>query len=123
MHPHAQRELATLAKRRGNHDSAATIWLELTADPQHGVFACGQLAIYYEHRAKDLRRAIEFARLGLAKLQRTSAHCRDPYEAARAARLAGKFLNRIKRLEGRKTKNQHTNAYALLLNASPPILS
>jgi uncharacterized protein YprB with RNaseH-like and TPR domain len=116
IHTRARRELATLAKRRGNHDGAATIWLELTADPQQGVFACEQLALYYEHHARDLRRAIEFARLGLAKLNRTLAHCRDPHETARTARLAKKFLNRIKRLESRKTKKQHTNADRPLLN-------
>jgi uncharacterized protein len=124
MHPLARRELATLAKRRGNHGAAATIWLELAADHQHGVFACEQLAVYYERRAKDLQRAIEFARLGLAKLQRMRAHCGDPHETARSARLAEKFLIRIKRLEGRKTKNQHKSADEPLLNilASSPDL-
>jgi uncharacterized protein len=102
-HPHARRQLATLAKRRGNYEAAATIWLELAADPQNGVSACEQLAIYYEHRARDLRRAIEFARLGLAKLDRIRARCRDLHETARLARLAEKLLSRIKRLEGRKT--------------------
>ena len=100
--PRARRELALLAKRRGDHEAAATLWNELVADPQDGVLACEQLAIHYERRAKDPIRAEEFARLGLAKLQRTRANSRDPYAAARVARLAEKFLIRINRLAGRK---------------------
>src|SRR5271163_4781014 len=100
--PRARRELALLAKRRGDHEAAATLWNELAADPDDGVLACEQLAIHYERRARDPIRAEEFARLGLAKLQRTRANSRDPYAAARVARLAEKFLIRINRLAGRK---------------------
>src|SRR5271154_2491455 len=100
--PRAHRDLALIAKRRGDHAAAAELWLELAGDPQDGVLACEQLAIHYERRAKDPIRAEEFARLGLAKLQRTRANSRDPYAAARVARLAEKFLIRINRLAGRK---------------------
>src|SRR5271155_3828962 len=74
--PRARRELALLAKRRGDHAAAAALWLELAADPDDGVLACEQLAIHYERRAKDSARATEFARLGLAKLKRLHAHTR-----------------------------------------------
>ncbi len=100
----ARRELALLAKRRGDHAAAAALWLELAGDPQDGVLACEQLAIHYERRAKDPARATEFARLGLTKLHRIHPRTRDPYAAARATRLAEKLLIRIKRLEG-KIKN------------------
>jgi hypothetical protein len=110
--PRAHRELALLAKRRGDHAAAAALWLELAADPQDGVLACEQLAIHYERRAKDPARAAEFARLGLAKLQRTQTHTRDPYAAARATRFAEKLLVRIKRLEG-KLKNKTLNRGAV----------
>src|SRR5580700_1367472 len=80
--PRARRELALLAKRRGDHTAAAKLWLELAADPEDGVLACEQLAIHYERRAKDPVRATEFARLGLAKLQRMCTSTRDPYAAA-----------------------------------------
>jgi len=100
--PRAHRDLAQLAKRRGEHESAAVLWQELVADPQDGVLACEQLAIHYERREKDALRAVEFARLGLAKLQRTRAHSRDPYAAVRANRLTEKFLSRIRRLEGKE---------------------
>lgn len=103
--PRACRELALLAKRRGEYDAAAALWLELIGDPQDSVLACEQLAIHYERRAKDSARAIEFARLGLAKLRRMRSHTRDPYAATRATRLAEKLLVRLNRLEC-KTRNK-----------------
>src|SRR6202795_3294918 len=42
--PKACRELALMAKRRGEHDRAAEIWREIVADPQDGIYACEQLA-------------------------------------------------------------------------------
>jgi len=104
--PRARRELALLAKRRGDHARAAALWLELSSDPRDGVLACEQLAIHYERHAKDPARATEFARLGVAKLQRIDT--RDPYAEARATRLVEKLLVRINRLEG-KTKNKPAN--------------
>jgi uncharacterized protein YprB with RNaseH-like and TPR domain len=118
--PRACRELALLAKRRGDHAAAAALWLELVADPQDGMLACEQLAIHYERRAKDHTRATEFARLGLAKLQHMRAHTRDPYAAARVARLAEKLIIRINRLEGKNKRNSANRAAASLslLNSS-----
>jgi uncharacterized protein YprB with RNaseH-like and TPR domain len=103
--PRARRELALLAKRRGDHAAAAALWLELSSDPQDGVLACEQLAIHYERRVKDPGRATEFARLGLAKLQRLHIHTSDPYAVARRTRLVEKLLVRINRLEG-KSRNK-----------------
>jgi uncharacterized protein YprB with RNaseH-like and TPR domain len=118
--PRAHRELALLAKRRGDHTAAAALWLELAADPRDGVLACEQLAIHYERRAKDPTRATEFARLGLAKLQCMRAHTRDPYTAARATRLAERLLARVNRLEGKNKRNSANRAAASLslLNSS-----
>lgn len=105
--PRARRELALLAKRRGDHAAAVALWIELSADPQDGVLACEQLAIHYERRAKDPTRAAESARLGLVKLQCMRSRSRDPNVVARAARLAEKFLRRISRLEGEvRSKNK-----------------
>jgi hypothetical protein len=101
IRPRARRELALLAKRRGDFKAAAALWHELAADPQDGVLACEQLAIHYERHDRDLARAVEFARLGLAKVKRSCAHSRDPYAASRASRLAEKFVNRINRLESK----------------------
>jgi len=97
--PRARRELAMLAKRRGDYAEAAALWHELLCDPDDVVFACEQLAIHYERRAKDSVRAAEFARLGLAKLQSVLARTRDPLAANRAARLLENFRKRLSRLE------------------------
>jgi len=118
--PWAHRELALLAKRRGDHTAAAALWLELAADPRDGVLACEQLAIHYERRAKDPARATEFARLGLAKLQRMRAHTRDPYAAARATRLAERLLARVNRLEGKNKRNSANRAAASLSLLNSP---
>lgn len=97
--PRARRDLAMLAKRRGAHDEAAKLWHELVNDPDDVVFACEQLAIHYERRAKDSVRAVDFARLGLAKLHSALARTRSPLEVSRAARLQENFRKRIGRLE------------------------
>src|SRR6266700_507192 len=103
--PKARRDLALMAKRRGEHSRAAEIWQEIVGDPQDGVYACEQLAIYYERNAKDFFRASEFAQLALAKLRRqrssSAGSSSDPYLAARCVRLEQKFLHRLARLEQR----------------------
>jgi uncharacterized protein YprB with RNaseH-like and TPR domain len=103
--PRACRELALLAKRRGDHDHAAMLWHELAAEAivntDDAIHACEQLALYYERRVKDLPRAIEFARLALTKATRLRGASRDPHAAARAARIEQQFLNRIARLQHR----------------------
>ncbi len=97
--PKARRELALMAKRRGEHDRAAEIWQEIVADAHDGIYACEQLAIHFERHAKNLSRAAEFAQLALAKLRRQRSVSRDPYLAARSTRLEQKFLHRIARLQ------------------------
>ncbi len=102
--PVATRELAIMARRRGDVERAAALWLELVQHPQDGVAACEHLAIHYERTARDLGRAMEFAELALAKIQRQSAHWRDPYAAARRARIEERLLCRVERLRHRIEK-------------------
>ena len=97
--PKARRDLALMAKRRGEHARAAEIWLQIVADLHDGIHACEQLAIYYERHARDLAKAAEFAQLAIAKLLRERANSRDPLLTARVARLEKKFLQRVARLE------------------------
>jgi uncharacterized protein YprB with RNaseH-like and TPR domain len=97
--PKARRVLALMAKRRGEHSIAAEIWHEIVGDPQDGVHACEQLAIYYERHAKDPAKAVAFARLAIAKLQRQRANSRDALLTAPFVRLEKKFLHRVARLE------------------------
>jgi uncharacterized protein YprB with RNaseH-like and TPR domain len=96
--PRASRELAMMAKRRGNHDHAVALWHELVNDPQDGLHACEQLAIYYERRAKDFLRAQEFARLGIAKAQRLRVRAMGSYGTSRAHKLEQLFVTRLARL-------------------------
>ena len=97
--PKARRELALMAKRRGEHARAAEIWLEIVADPHDGIHAYEQLANYYERHAKDLAKAAQFAKLAVATLRRQRANSRDLFLTARSARLEKKFLQRVARLE------------------------
>ena len=97
--PMARRELARMAKRRGEHAHAAEILLEIVADPHDGLHACEQLAIYYERHAKDPIRAVQISKLAIATLRRQRANSRDPFLTARIARLEQKFLQRLARLE------------------------
>jgi uncharacterized protein len=99
--PQATRELALMAKRRGDRDRAARLWHELVVDPEQAVFAAEQLAIYYERHARDFSRALAFAELALKALQHKSRASRDPSSAARYARLADKFMCRRNRLRHR----------------------
>ncbi len=97
----ARRELALSAKRRGEHEQAAKLWHELAADESLGVYACVQLAIYYERRAKRLETALEFARLALAKVRRCRTNFLDRTASARNLRLEQTILSRVARLEHR----------------------
>jgi uncharacterized protein YprB with RNaseH-like and TPR domain len=113
--PRATRELALMAKRRGDSESAATLWRELAGDPADGIEACEQLAIHYERRAKDFEQALEFARLALAKLQRQRTPSRDPYAKERSRRLEEKLMCRVERLRHRIDRSNVTAQAPLLL--------
>lgn len=99
--PRATRELALMAKRRGDGDAAAALWHELAGNPADGIEACEQLAIHYERKAKDFEQALEFAQLALAKLQRQLTPSRDPYAWERRRRLEEKLMCRMERLRHR----------------------
>lgn len=118
--PQATRELALMAKRRGDCDRAASLWHELVTDPQEIVFACEQLAMHYERHARDFARAMEFAELGLKALQRQFGRSRDPFAAARHARLVAKLMCRVERLRHR-IKSADARYGAPLLAQAPAI--
>jgi uncharacterized protein YprB with RNaseH-like and TPR domain len=97
--PRARRDLAFLAKRRGDYEEAAALWHEIAADPCDGVLACEQLAIYYERRIKDFLRAIEFAKLALAKVRLNRTKAREPFFASSSLSQESGLLRRLERLE------------------------
>jgi uncharacterized protein len=121
--PKARRDLALMAKRRGEHARAAEIWLEIVADLHDGIYACEQLAIYYERRAKDLVKAAEFARLAIAKLVRQRANSRDPFLTTRFARLEKKVLQRVARLEKKSRPSSSTRPRDARVVAAPKATS
>ena len=104
LRPRATRELAQLAKRRGDHAAAAALWLELLGDAEDGMLACEHLAIHHERRLRDWGRAQEFAQLGLTKARRLKSNARRPEAATRAARIAERFTARIYRLKVKASK-------------------
>ena len=55
----ATRDLALMAKRRGDQQRAAELWQELLTNSADAVLACEQLAIYHERHARDLARAFQ----------------------------------------------------------------
>jgi tetratricopeptide (TPR) repeat protein len=112
--PRATRELALMAKRRGDGDSAAALWRELAGDPSDGVEACEQLAIHYERKTKDIEQALAFAQLALAKLQRQRTVSRDPYARERTRRREEKLMCRVERLRHRIDRSNATAQAPLL---------
>jgi hypothetical protein len=113
--PRATRELALMAKRRGDNDGAAALWHELAGDQADGIEACEQLAIHYERRAKDFEQALQFAQLALARLQRQRTPSRDPYGRERTRRLEDKLMCRVERLRHRIDRGNATAQAPLLL--------
>jgi len=119
IRPKARRELATMAKHRGEHAEAAEMWLEIAADPQDGVHACEQLAIYYERHTKDMAKAVQFVKLAIATLGRRRADSRDPFLTARFARLERKFLHSLARLEKKSPPSSSAQPQRALAVAAP----
>ena len=102
----ARCELASLEKRRGEHEAAASIWKELAKDEVTAAEACEQLAIYYERRGKDQERALEFAKLGMLKLRRVPAYPHMSGSSVRDIRRRERLANRIQRLEQKIAKRE-----------------
>ncbi len=65
----ALRELAWMAKRRGDFEQANTLWEQLRAGTHSALLASEQLAIHYEHRARDPGRALTLVRDALVQLR------------------------------------------------------
>ncbi len=116
--PQATRELALMAKRRGDRERAASLLHELVSVPHEMVFACEQLSIHYERHARDFARALEYAQLGLKTLRRQFGGSRDPYASGRQARQAEKFVCRVERLQHRIRSADALSGAPLLAQAA-----
>jgi len=115
----AQRELAQLAKRELDYTRAISLWDALREAPGPGntkdaplhvedaqralesaIDAAEQLAIYYEHRAKQPQRALDLIRAAIAELhvasERDAKFARD-----HAVNIQTRLTRRLKRLQRR----------------------
>jgi uncharacterized protein len=100
----ARCSLARLAKRDGDFAAAVGLWEEMAGDSLEGWEAYRELAVYFEHRAKDTHRAASISRKALATLRRAnrlgtispSLYCRHrcafEHRLARLERKAGRTL-------------------------------
>jgi uncharacterized protein YprB with RNaseH-like and TPR domain len=114
----AQRELAHLAKRELDYARATSLWEDLRKTPSNtkrkktatlieearetletAIEAAEQLAIYFEHRAKQPLRAAELIRVASTELQ--NARTAGEIERSRANRIELRLVRRLSRLERR----------------------
>ena len=65
----ARRSLAKLAKREGDFELACELWKNALGNSRHGYEAYEQLAIYYEHTARDPEQARQIVQQALDELR------------------------------------------------------
>jgi uncharacterized protein len=99
----ARRSLAKLAKREGDHGAARVHWEALIGNSREGYEAYEQLAVYYEHHAREPHRAAAISRKALAELRR--ANRLGTIAPAFFRRVHAKFDHRLARLERRAGKS------------------
>ena len=94
----AQKSLARLAKREGDHASACELWEKMLGASREGFEAYEQLAIHYERRGREPQRAAELARKATCRTAQS-----EPARPDCAARVPpqsrARFERRLARLE------------------------
>ncbi len=111
----ARRELAQMAKRRGEYAAAALIWEELLEDSECRCAACEELTLYHERQTKDFKKALGFARAGLKALCDVNAGSRYVMSSAAKIRRTERLAKRVARLEARINAGNDRDAAPLLL--------
>ena len=97
----AQRALAGLYKRERNYNRANRLWEELLEADDDFSHASEELAIYYEHHARDYERAATIVRQAISRLR--AAVRRNLVEPHQHRRLADRLEYRLKRLQQKRT--------------------
>lgn len=98
----ARRSLARLAKRGGDLELARELWKEALGNSRHGYEAYEQLAIYYEHRARNPEQAREIVRQALDELRR--ANQAGDIAPGAYREIKARFDHRMARLEGKSRR-------------------
>jgi uncharacterized protein len=93
----ARRSLARLAKREGDFAQACELWKDALGNSRHGYEAYEQLAIYYEHEARDREQARQTVRQALNELRRANQVGDITPGAYRE--IKARFDHRMERLE------------------------
>ena len=110
----ARRSLARLAKRQGDFGLACELWKDAVGNSRHGYEAYEQLAIYYEHKARDPEQARQIVRQALDELRRgiqVGDIAPGPYRELKA-----RFDRRMERLE-RKSRRPLLDVLAMQAQA------
>jgi uncharacterized protein len=94
----ARRELAHLARKQGDFEQANTLWESLLGDSADGIRAYEQLAIHYEHRAREPQRALTLVREALVRMREGRLSGRLAPQQFQQWHAA--FRHRLHRLEG-----------------------
>lgn len=95
----ARRDLALAAKRRRDFDISNTYWEKLLGDSAEGLKAYEQLAIYYEHQAREPLRAVHLTREAIVRLQEAYRSGRIPPH--QYMRWHASFRHRMRRLSSK----------------------
>jgi tetratricopeptide (TPR) repeat protein len=98
----ARRSLARIARRQGDFDLACELWRNAVGNSRHGYEAYEQLAIYYEHKAREPEQARQIVLQALDELRRAiqvGDIAPGPYREIKA-----RFDNRLQRLERKSTR-------------------
>jgi hypothetical protein len=98
----ARSSLARLAKRDGDFALALELWESMLGDSREGLEAYEQLAIYYEHRAREPHRAAAFAKKALLDLR--NANRRGLIAPAYYRDRRERFEQRLARLERKSSR-------------------
>jgi tetratricopeptide (TPR) repeat protein len=106
----ARRSLARLAKRDGDSELACELWKDALGNSRHGHEAYEQLAIHYEHKARDPEHARQIVRQALDELRR-AIQIGDITPGAHRE-IKARFDRRMERLE-RKTRRPLLDSLAI----------
>jgi tetratricopeptide (TPR) repeat protein len=104
----ARRSLARLAKREGDVNLACDLWERALGNSRHGYEAYEQLAIYYEHNARNPEQVRQVVRRAIDELRR--ANQVGDIASSVYREIKARFDHRMARLE-RKARQTQMEAF------------